>query len=235
MLRPVAGLPALRDADLNVHIVGRDAQIAVGKANGRSAVRRASYVLSSGLFEVPDTAPHEPPARVRFKLDGPVPAAAELLASDRLRDVAGVPFDPATTRGTMSAQVTLGMPLKPDLPPGSTNYAIAVDATNFSADHMIMGQKVDAAVLNVTANAAGLSDQGRRQDRRRAGELSNTARQAASSDAEVHIQGMLDETARSNLGLDPANAISGADPDPACRPRRHRRPTATAASPSRPI
>jgi hypothetical protein len=46
----------------------------------------------------------------------------------------------------MSAQVALGMPLKPDLPPGSTNYAIAVDATNFSAEHMIMGQKVEAAL-----------------------------------------------------------------------------------------
>ena len=40
----------------------------------------------------------------------------------------------------MSAQVSLAMPLKPDLPPGSTNYSIAVDATNFSAEHMIMGQ-----------------------------------------------------------------------------------------------
>ena len=63
-------------------------------------------VMSAGVFEVPDTAPHEPPARVHFKLDGPVPAAAELLRMDRLRDaVAGAPFDPATTRGTMSAQV----------------------------------------------------------------------------------------------------------------------------------
>ncbi len=32
------------------------------------------------------------------------------------------------------------------------------------------------------------------------------------SDAEVHIQGMLDETARRNLGLDPSNSISGAIP-----------------------
>ena len=38
-----------------------------------------------------------PPARVRFRLDGPVPAAAELLALDRLRDFSGAPFDPAST------------------------------------------------------------------------------------------------------------------------------------------
>ena len=52
----------------------------------RSAVGpQARHVVR--LFEVPDTAPHAPPARVRFKLDGPVPAAAELLRMDRLRDV----------------------------------------------------------------------------------------------------------------------------------------------------
>src|SRR5580658_162358 len=150
VVRPVAGLPPLHDADLTVHIVGRDAQISLGKATADLSSGR-KLVMSSGLFEVPDTAPHEPPARVRFKLDGPVPAAAELLVMDRLRDVSRTPFDAATTHGTMIAQVSLAMPLKPDLPPGSTNYAITVDATNFSADHMIMGQRLDAAALHVTA------------------------------------------------------------------------------------
>ena len=41
-----------------------------------------------------------------------LPAAVELLRMDRLRDVSDLPFDPATMRGNMSAQVTLGMPLQ---------------------------------------------------------------------------------------------------------------------------
>src|SRR6516162_9023861 len=122
LIRPVVGLPALHDADLTVRIAGRNAQITLGKAVADLASGR-KLVMSSGLFEVPDTAPRQPPARVRFKLDGPVPAAAELLQMDRLRDASGAPFDPATTRGNMSALVALAMPLKPDLPPGSTNYA----------------------------------------------------------------------------------------------------------------
>ena len=77
VIKPVEGLPALHDADLTVHIVGRDAQIAVGKATADLASGRR-LVLSSGLFEVPDTDPREPPARVHFKIDGPVPAAADL-------------------------------------------------------------------------------------------------------------------------------------------------------------
>jgi hypothetical protein len=210
VIQPVAGLPALHDTDLTVHIVGRDAQIALGRATADLPSGR-KLVMSSGLFEVPDTGPHEPPARVRFKLDGPVPAAVELLAMDRLRDSSGAPFDPATTRGTMSAQVSLGMPLKPDLPPGSTNYAITVDATNFSADHMIMGQKVEAAVLKVSANNQGFALKG---DVKIGGSPANLEYRKMRGDdaADVHIQGMLDETVRNNLGLDPTNSIAGSIP-----------------------
>lgn len=209
-VRPVQGLPALHDADLTVHIAGRNAQISVGKATADLPSGR-KLVLSSGLFEVPDTGPREPPARIRFKIDGQVPAAAELLALDRLRDPSGMPFDPATTRGAMSAQVVLGMPLKPDLPPGTTNYAIAVDATNFSAEHMIMGQKVEAASLKVSANNQGFALKG---DVKIGGAPASLEyrKMRGDSDAEVHIQGMLDETVRTNLGLDPSNAISGTIP-----------------------
>ena len=127
-------------------------------------------VLSSGLFEVPDTAPHEPPARVHFKLDGPVPAAAELLAMDRLRDVSRRPFDPATTRGTMSAQVSLG-------DAAEARSAARIDQLrDRGRRHQLLrrphdhGAKVDAAMLQVSANTARLPAQGRRQDRRRAGQ-----------------------------------------------------------------
>ncbi len=210
VIRPVAGLPELHDADLTVHIVGRDAQIALGKATSDLPSGR-KLVLSSGLFEVPDTAPQAPPARVHFKIDGPVQAAAELLAMDRLRDASGVPFDPATTRGTMSALVALAMPLKPDLPPGSTNYAITVDATNFSAEHMFMGQKVDAADLKISANNQGFALKG---DVKIAGAPASLEYRQLHGDsaADVHVQGMLDEAMRNTLGLDPLSSVSGVIP-----------------------
>ena len=44
------------------------------------------------------------------------------------------------------------MPLRPDLPPGSTDYDIAADLSNFSADKMMFGQKVEAQTLHVAAN-----------------------------------------------------------------------------------
>jgi len=210
VVRPVEGLPALRDADLSVHIAGRAVTITLNKATADLPSGR-KLVMSSGVFEVPDTAPRAPPARVRFKLDGPIPAAAELLRMDRLREVADTPFEPSAIHGTMSALVMLGMPLKSELPPGSTNYSITVDATNFSADHMIMGQKVEAALLRASATPQGFQLKG---DVKIGGTPASLEYRKSRNDpdAEVHIQGMLDEAGRSNLGLDSGNAISGAIP-----------------------
>jgi hypothetical protein len=211
VIQPVLGLPALHDADLSIHIVGRDALVTLNKATADMPSGK-KLVMSAGQFEVPDTAPHEPPAKVRFKLDGPVPAALELLSMDRLRDAAsGVPFDPATTRGTMSANVTLGMPMKADLPPGSTTYSLAVDATNFAADRMIMNQKVEAQALKVTASNQGFAIKGDVKIGGTPASLDyHKARDADGAD--VSLQGMLDETARTNFGIDPNNTISGGIP-----------------------
>ena len=117
-VRPVAGLPAIRDADVNLRISGRTAVINVGRGNvDISPGRKLS--ITNGVFEVPDTFPKAPPAKARFRLDGSVPAAAELLGMERLRDYSGAPIDPATSRGTLTAQVTLAMPLKDDHTPSS--------------------------------------------------------------------------------------------------------------------
>ena len=209
-IRPVDGLPALRDADLTVHIVGRDAVVSLAKAMADLPSGR-KLAMSSGVFEVPDTALHEPPARARFKLDGPLAAAIELLRADRLRDVSDTPFEPSAVRGTMTAQVVLGLPLKANLPPGSTNYSIVVDANNFAADHLIMGQKVEAATLHASANPQGFQLKG---DVKIAGAPASLEyrKMRNEPDAEVHIQGMLDEAARNSLGLDAGSSISGGVP-----------------------
>jgi Protein of unknown function len=210
LIRPVDGLPALRDADLNVHVVGRDAVVSIGKAVADLPSGRKLNV-STGVFEVPDTAPKAPPSHVHFKLDGPVPAAAELLHMDRLRDFADGPFDPAVMRGNLSATVSLAMPLRADLPPGSTTFAIGVEATNFSADHMIMGQKVDAALLKATANPQGFQLKG---DVKIGGTPASLEYRKArgEADAEIHLNGVLDDAARANLGFDLGETVSGSVP-----------------------
>ena len=210
VIRPLDGLPALRDADLNVHIVGRDAVVSLGKAAADLPSGR-KLTMSAGSFEVPDTASAAPAARVRFKLDGPVPAAAELLRMDRLRDVSDLPFDPATMRGTMSASVALGIPIRSDPPPGSTTYSVTVDATNFSADRMIMGQKVEAALIRASATPQGFQLKGDVKVGEAPVNL-EYRKNRGDAEADIRLQGMLDEAARKSLGLDPGGAISGAIP-----------------------
>jgi hypothetical protein len=210
LIRPVEGLPALHDADMTVHVVGRDAVVSIGKATAEVPSGKKLSV-TSGVFEVPDTAPHAPPAKVHFKVEGSTAAAGELLRMDRLRDVSEAPFDPATIRGNLTAQVTLGMPLKADLPTGSTNYAISLEATNFSADRMIMGQKVEAAMLRANATPQGFQLKG---DVKIGGAPVNLEyrKVRGEPDAEVRLQGTLDENARNNLGFEMGDAVSGAIP-----------------------
>jgi hypothetical protein len=209
-LRPVAGLPAIRDADLSVRVNGRSAKVTLGKGTiDVSPGRRLT--MSSGLFEVPNIRTPSPPARVGFRMEGSVPAAAELLALDRLREFSGAPFDPAGTRGTLTAQVQLGLPLRPDLPPGSTDYDITVDLANFSAEKMVFGQKAEAQALRVTANNQSYEIKG---DVRVAGAPGYVEyrKLKGEPDAEVRLQATLDEATRARLGMDLGNALTGALP-----------------------
>jgi hypothetical protein len=209
-IRPVVGLPAIQNADMTLHINGRTAKIGLGKGIVDVSPGRRLNV-SNGVFEVPNTHVKTPPARVSFHVDGPVPAAAELLALDRLRDFSGVPFDPATTKGAVSGQVQLGMPLRPDLPPGSTDYDISVDLTNFSAEKILFGQKLEAQTLRVTANNQSYEIKG---DVKVAGTPAQLEyrRLKGESDAEVKLNATLDEAARTRFGLDVGPALAGPMP-----------------------
>ena len=90
-VRPVDGLPSVHDADLKAHVTGRTATVTIGQGDCRHARRAASSTISDFVFEVPDMAPKPSPSRIKFRVDGPVPAAAEILSSDRLSDLSGDP------------------------------------------------------------------------------------------------------------------------------------------------
>jgi len=208
-IRPVEGLPAIRDADINVRISGRTAVINVGRGNVDISPGR-KLAITSAVFEVPDTFPKSPPAKARFRLDGSVPAALELLGMERLRDYSSTPLEPATSRGTLAAQVTLGLPLKEDLAPGSSTYTIAMDVANFAAERMVMGQKVEAAILKVNANNQGYWIRGDVKINGVPAALDY--RKPRDGDADVRVQATLDEAARSKFGFDLSGFLTGPVP-----------------------
>jgi hypothetical protein len=209
-VRPVEGLPPIRDGDLSFKVSGRKAVVSLGRGSVELSPGR-KFAMTDGVFEVPDTFPKAPPARARFHLDGPVQAAAELLALERLREFSGSPLDPATSRGNLSAQVAVNLPLKEDLPPGSSVYTINMDVTNFYADRLVMGQKVEAQSLHVAANNQGYWIKGDAKLNGIPAAL-DYRKPRGDGDAEVRIQATLDEAARNKLGFDLAGYVSGAVP-----------------------
>jgi hypothetical protein len=208
-IRPVEGLPAIRDADIDVRISGRTAVVNLGRGNVEISQGR-KLSITNGVFEVPDTFPKAPPANARFRLDGSVPAAVELLAAERLRNFSGTALDAATSRGTLTAQVMLGMPLKEDLAEGSSTYTINMDLANFSAERMVMGHKVEAASLKVSANNQGHWIRGDVKIDGLPAVLD--FRKARDADPEIRVQATLDDNSRNKLGLDLSGILTGPVP-----------------------
>ena len=97
-LRPVDELPLVRDADLKARVTGRTATVTIGQAAADTPAGR-KLNISELVFEVPDMAPKPAPARVKFRIEGPVPAMAEVLASDRLSEFSGTLIDPNASNG----------------------------------------------------------------------------------------------------------------------------------------
>ena len=108
----------------------------------------------------------------------------------------------------MSGQVTLGLPLAKAPPPGATSYTVNLDLSNFGADKMMLGQKLEAQTLRVTANNHGYQIKG---DVRINGTPAQLDYRKTNSEAEadVRIQATLDDAARARFGFDTNGMISG--------------------------
>ena len=213
-LQPLMELPAIKDADLVTRIVGRGVNIELGKGTADVSPGHR-LTLSNGVFEVPDSQAHPPQARVRMRIEGPVPVAAELLASDRLRESSGAPLDPATSRGTVTAQALLTFPIDLNLPPGSASYAITADvanfAANFSADRTMAPQRVEAPTLRINANNQGYQAKG---DVRIGGTPASVEfrKPKGDEDTEIRMQAVFDDAARARMGFDLYGTVAGPIP-----------------------
>jgi hypothetical protein len=208
-LRPVDDLPLVRDADLKAHVTGRTATVTIGQAAADTPSGR-KLNISDFVFEVPDMAPKPAPARVKFRIDGPVPAAAEILASDKLSEFSGTLVDPNTSKGTVSAIVTLGLPIKRVLTKADTTYSIAADIGGFAADRVVMNQKLEAGGLKVVANNQGYQVKGDVKINGQSASLDY--RKSNEGDADIKLLATLDDASRARLGFDLGPAVSGAIP-----------------------
>jgi hypothetical protein len=208
-LHPVDELPSVRDADLKAHVTGRTATVTIGQGTADTPAGR-KLNITDFVFEVPDMAPKPAPARVKFKIDAPVPAVAEILASDRWSEFSGTLIDPNSSNGKVSALVTLGLPIKRALTKADTTYAITADLSGFAADKLVMNQKLEATTLKVIANNGGYQVKGDVKINGQAASLDY--RKPNEGDADVKLLATLDDASRARLGFDLGPAVSGAIP-----------------------
>ncbi|WFU68839.1 DUF3971 domain-containing protein [Bradyrhizobium sp. CB2312] len=208
-VRPVDGMPVVHDADLKARVTGRTATVNIGQGIADTPAGR-KVTISDFVFEVPDMAPKPSPSRTRFRVDGPVPAAAEMLANDRLSDLSATVVDPNTSKGTFTANIQLGLPVKGELTKADTVYAVTADLNGFSADKLVMNQKLEANNLKITANNQGYQVKGDVKINGQAASLDY--RKPAEGDADVRLQATLDDASRARLGFDLSPAVSGSLP-----------------------
>ena len=209
-LRPVDTLPPIRDADLNVHITGATATINLGRGTVEISPGR-KLAVAGGLFEVPDTHPKPSPARATFRIDGTVPAAAALMEGDAMRGQVGLGLDPSASRGTISANVTVDLLLGKDAPKNASTYTVAADLTNFGADKLLLGQKVESSVLKVTASNDGYQITGDVKVNGTPATI-NLRRKKGAAAADLVLKANIDEAARRKFGIDFGGAVTGTIP-----------------------
>lgn len=208
-IRPVDGLPVVHDGDLRARITGRTVTVTIGQANVDTPTGR-KVNLSDIVFEVPDMAPKPSPARVRFKLEGPAPGVIEVLNSDRLSEASANLLDPNAIKGNVSAQVAMGMPIQHELTKADTTYNVTADLKDFSADKLVMNQKVEASALKIVANNQGYQVRGDIKINGQAGQLDY--RKPTDGDADVKLSATLDDASRTRMGADLGTAVVGALP-----------------------
>jgi hypothetical protein len=208
-VRPVDTLPSVRDADLKARVSGRTAVVTIGQGVADTPAGR-KLTISDFTFEVPDMAPKPAPAKVKFRIDGSVPAAAEILASDRLSEFSGSLIDPNASKGNVSAVIALGLPVKRELTKADTTYTATADLGGFAADRLVMNQKLEATALRVIANNGGYQVKGDVKINGQPATLDY--RKPNEGDADIKLQATLDDASRARLGLDLGSAVSGAIP-----------------------
>ena len=210
MVRPVDEMPVVHDADLKARVTGRTATVNIAQGIADTPAGR-KINISDFSFEVPDMAPKPSPSKVRFRVDCPISAAAEILASDRLSDVSGTTFvDPNASKGTVTAVVNLGMPVKGGLTKEDTTYAVTADLGGVAIDKLVMNQKLEANALKLVANNQGYQVKG--DVKINGQQASLDYRKPAEGDADIKLQATLDDASRARLGLDLGPAVSGAIP-----------------------
>lgn len=198
-MRPVPQLPAVKGASISVHGTARTVHVTATNGTVDTPGGR-KLNLSQAVFDVPETVMKNPPAKVMVSLDGPAAAAVELAAMPPLRGVSSEQIDPGAVRGTISGTAQVNVILSDNITPADVDYAFEADLTDFSADKVFLGQKLDDATIRAFMTPAATVLRG---DGKLGGALANfDYTKPKVGDATFVVSASLDDAARTKLNLD---------------------------------
>lgn len=205
-LLPMKGLPPIRDLRLSVHATGRSVRVDMPDGTVVTPQGR-KLAMSEGVFYIADYFPREPQAQIRAKLNGPADAGIEILGMDALKGPSGTAYDPATTRGRLSALVQVNIHFRHVPDPGNTDYSVEATLTDFAVDNVFAGQRLEGASVTAFATPAGVLLRG---DGKIAGAPMNFEfdKRKDAVAADIRVNATLDDAARAKLGLNMA-AVMG--------------------------
>src|SRR5262249_58552123 len=99
------------------------------------------------------------------------------------------------------------MRVKGKMTKADTTYAVTADLSGFSADKLVMSQKLEANTLKIVASNQGYQVKGDVKINGQAATLDY--RKPADGDADIKLVATLDDASRARLGLDLGPAMIG--------------------------
>jgi hypothetical protein len=197
---PVTGLPAISGAKAVISVTGQNARIRV--TNGVIDLgKKRRLTIPEGTFVVLEHFRNPATGTVQMRIDGSGDAIADLLSRDLLKGETGFTLNPDTTRGNVTANLRIELPLKRELLRSEVRYAAEADVTNFSADNIVKGQKIEggSGKVTVSANQFFIKGEGKIGGAQSVFEYTKPREKP---DAEFRVVANFDDAARNRFGIE---------------------------------
>jgi hypothetical protein len=200
------GLPPLSSLDGTGVVTGRKATFLATR--GLMEINPAQRLtLVEGSFSVPDSEAHPTPAAINMRLTGPLDAVADLFDRDALKPYAQLPIDATTVKGQVDGRIAVDLKLGDNVKAEDTRVRASASLTNFSVEKLVGQEKLEAAVLQVTAERGILNAVG--QGRLFGAPATIELRKALDKPTEAVIGMSLDDAARTKLGMNFGPSLTG--------------------------
>ena len=201
------GLPLLTHLNGVVRVTGKDARVQIDKGELYSK-RTHKLLLADATYTLSDTSISPPMAQVAFKLKGPLDALIEALQSPSLSHLAHVDFTPDQMHGQVEINTNIIWPQTSK--PVASDIAVTAQGgfSSFAIDRIFGKERLESGEIKLNLDSKGLTLKG---DGKIAGAPTQIFyfHKSGSSKPQIQLQMIMDDQARSKLGLKWGTQLQG--------------------------